>query len=204
MADFDLSKMQAIEAYKLLVSIVAPRPIGWISTISDSGVSNLAPFSFFNMLGNNPPIMGFSASINRDGKFKDTFLNAQQTKCFVHNVVTRDLCEKMNSTSENFPYGVSEFEKVGLTPIPSSKVKALRVKESPINLECEVTQIVSFGDQPGNGQLVLGRVLMIHINDESLLNERGLIQSEKLHLISRLGHSDYMDFGRVFSLDRKF
>lgn len=192
------------EIYKLLVGMIVPRPIGWISTVSESGIPNLAPYSFFNMVSSNPPIIGFSASITRDGRRKDSLINAEITKCFVHNVVTKNLAEKMNQTSQDFPYGVNEFEKVGLTALPSSRVKAVRVKEAAINLECEVRQIISFGDQPGNGQLVLGEVVAIHVNDESVLGPDGAVLSERLHAISRLGRADYLDFGKIFSLDRPY
>lgn len=194
--------MSPADAFKLLVGMIAPRPIGWISTISETGVSNLAPFSFFNMLGNNPPILGFSPAIGRDGKRKDTLINAEKTKCFVHNLVTQGLADLMNRTSESFPYGVSEFEKVGLTPLESKWIPAKRVKESPMNLECRVLQIVKLGDQPGNGQLVLGEVLAVHVNDESILDAQGLVDTQKLQLVSRLGRNDYMKFGEVFQLPR--
>lgn len=196
----DVSKMSPPEVFKLMLGFIGPRPIGWISTISESGLHNLAPFSFFNMLGNNPPVLAFSPAISREGKRKDSLLNVQQTKCFVHNVVTKDVADLMNRTSEEFPLGVSEFEKVGLTPLASTFVKAPRVKEAVINVECELNQIVSLGDKPGNGQVVFGNVLAIHINDDSVLDEKGLIDSKKLPLISRLGGNEYLDFIQTFRL----
>lgn len=192
--------MAPADVFKLMLGFIGPRPIGWISTISASGVPNLAPFSFFNMLGNNPAVLAFSPAIGRDGKRKDSLLNVQETKCFVHNVVTKDLAEVMNRSSEEFPRGVSEFEKVGLTASPSRMVKAPRVKEAVINVECELNQIVSLGDKPGNGQVIFGNVLAIHINDDSILDDKGLINSAKLPLISRLGKNEYLDFLKTFEL----
>ncbi len=187
----DVQNMPPADVFKLMLGFIGPRPIGWISTISNSGVPNLAPFSFFNMLGNNPACLAFSPAISRDGKIKDSLINVKETRCFVHNVVTRDIAEKMNQTSEEFAYGISEFEKVGLTALSSQFVKAPRVKEALINVECELNQIVSLGDKPGNGQIVLGNVVAIHINDESLLDEKGQILSQKLELVSRLGRNEY-------------
>jgi len=196
----EVSKMPPAEVFKLMLGFIGPRPIGWISTISKEGIFNLAPFSFFNMLGNNPPVLAFSPAISRDGKRKDSLINVQETKCFVHNVVTKDIAEVMNRTSEEFPRGVSEFEKVGLTSLPCKFIKAPRLKEAVINVECELNQIISLGDKPGNGQIVLGNVLAIHINDESVLDDKGLIDSKKLPLISRLGKNEYLDFLQTFEL----
>ncbi len=198
------SEMSPPEMFKLMLGLIGPRPIGWISTISSEGISNVAPFSFFNMVGNNPPVLMFSPALTRDLKRKDTLRNVEQTKCFVHNVVTRDVAEAMNKTSEDFPYNVSEFEKVGLTALPSTFVKAPRVGEAKINIECQLDQIVSLGDRAGNGQLVLGKVVAIHFNDEAFLDAKGLVDSEKLPLIARLGKSDYMDFGKVFSMEKQY
>lgn len=107
-------------------------------------------------------------------------------------------------TSTEYPYGVSEYEKVGLTPLPSTFVKAPRVKEALINVECKLIQVVSLGDKPGNGQIVLGEVVAIHINDESILDPKGLIDSSKLPVIARLGKSEYMDFGQVFEMEKAY
>lgn len=192
--------MSPAEVFKLMLGFIGPRPIGWISTISKEGVSNLAPFSFFNMLGNNPATLAFSPALSRDGKRKDSLVNAETTKCFVHNVVTKNIAEAMNKTSEELAYGVSEFEKVGLTALPSKFVAAPRVKEAAINVECKVSQIVSLGSKPGNGQVVFGEVVAIHINDDSILGADGLIDSSKLPLISRLGKNEYLDFIKTFEL----
>lgn len=196
----EIEKTAPADVFKLMLGFIGPRPIGWISTVDAKGTPNLAPFSFFNMVSNNPPILCFSPAINRDGRRKDSLLNVRETKCFVHNVVTRDLAEIMNRTSEEFPHGVNEFEKVGLTSISSQIVKAPRVKEAAINVECKLREIVDFGDKAGNGALVLGEVVAIHINREDVLDEQGLIDADKLPLISRLGRNQYLDFTQIFTL----
>lgn len=192
------------DIYRILIGCIGPRPIGWISTISKEGKFNLAPYSFFNMFSMNPAIIGFSAAIKRDMTHKDSLRNAKETQCFVHNVVTQDLIEPMNSSSEEFPHGVSEFEKVGLTPLASLKVKAPRVKEAALSLECQVTNIVSLGEAAGNGQLVLGEVVMIHIHRPEILADDHFIDSRKLELVSRIGRTDYMGFGEVITMKRPF
>ena len=199
---FDLKGSNPQEIYKLMTGLVGPRPIGWISTISKQEVPNLAPYSFFNLFSNNPPVLGFSAAVNRAGRRKDSLLNAEATGCFVHNIVTREIAEKMNQTSEEFPHGVNEFEKVGLTAIASQFVAAPRVKEAAASVECRLRQIISFGDLPGNGQLVLGEVVAIHIHDEQILDERNIVVSKRLPLIGRLGRTDYAEISNIFSLDR--
>jgi len=203
MAKFlDPKTMKPVEVFKLMLSFIVPRPIGWISTISQDGVSNLAPFSFFNMVSNNPAVLAFSPAISRDLKRKDSLENVKQTKGFVHNVMTRKIAERMVQTSYEYPSGVSEFEKVGFSSLPSKFVKAPRVKEALINVECELNQILSFGDKPGNGQLIFGNVVAIHINDESILAEDGCVRAESLSVVARMGRAEYMEFGNVITISR--
>ncbi len=198
----DPKESPVMDVYKLMVGLIGPRPIGWISTVSESGVLNLAPYSFFNLFSNNPPVLGFSASLSRTGRLKDSLLNAKATKCFVHNMVTRDIADRMNQTSEEFPSDISEFEKAGLTPLASTYVKAPRVAEAKASIECELIDVISLGDLPGNGQLVLGRVVAIHIHDTSILADDGFVSSEKLALIGRLGRMDYSEVDNVFCIER--
>ena len=142
-------------------SIIAPRPIGWISTISAEGVPNLAPYSFFNAFNYNPPIIGFS-SIG----VKDTLKNSRETKEFVWNLVTRPLADQMNLSSTEFDRNIDEFEAVMLQKLPSLFIRPLRVAASPVQFECRVTQIVqlrSFDEQPIETWLTLGEVVAIHI-----------------------------------------
>jgi len=204
MAKFiDCDSAEARDVYKLLISIVAPRPIGWISTVSENGVSNLAPFSFFNMMSMNPAVFAFSASLFSDLSKKDSLRNIEKTKCFVHNLVTEDLLLPMHRSAEELEYNQSEFAHVGLTPIPSHKISAPRVKEAKVNVECELLQIVSLGEKAGNGQVVFGKVLAIHINDESILSSSGDAEAEKIEYVSRLGRNNYLLGGRIQTESRK-
>jgi flavin reductase (DIM6/NTAB) family NADH-FMN oxidoreductase RutF len=198
----DCSKLSEREVYKLLISCIGPRPIGWISTYSHSGVANLAPYSFFNMLSMNPAILAFSAALKEDGAKKDSLRNAEASGAFIHNVVTQDLVEPMNQSSAEYASDLSEFDQIGLTAVPGNFVRAPRVKEAKISCECELIQVVSLGEKAGNGQLVLGRVVGIHVNDESLLTERGDFEASRLPLISRLGRLNYMGPGEIFSKPR--
>jgi flavin reductase (DIM6/NTAB) family NADH-FMN oxidoreductase RutF len=200
--EFVCSENDPREAYRLLIGIIGPRPIGWISTISKEGIPNLAPYSFFNMFSMNPPVLGFSAALNREAKDKDSLRNVRETECFVHHLVTEDLCEKMNQSSAEYPAGISEFEKVGLTPIPSDLVLAPRVLEAAISVECRLQQIVSLGNKPGNGQLALGEVLKIHFHRPDLLGPDQLLDETKVSYISRLGKTNYMKAGEIFSSPR--
>jgi flavin reductase (DIM6/NTAB) family NADH-FMN oxidoreductase RutF len=199
----DCETADAREIYKFLISVIAPRPIGWISSISESGVANLAPFSFFNMMSMNPPVFAFSASLFSDLSKKDTLLNIEKTKCFVHNLVTEDLLLPMHRSAEELDSDQSEFAHVGLTPIASHKVLAPRVKEAKVNMECELLQILSLGSKAGNGQVVFGRVIAIHINDESILSAAGDCDADKIAYVSRLGRNNYLLGGRIQSEIRK-
>lgn len=198
----DPSEVSFVDIYKLMIGLIGPRPIGWISTVSKEGKPNLAPYSFFNMVSNNPPILAYSPALSRDRKRKDSLVNAKETKCFVHNLVTPDLVKPMVQSSFEYERGESEFEKVGLTPIDSNKVKAPRVKEAAVNIECQLMQVISFGDQPTNGQLVLGEVVAIHINDESILAEDGFVKTDKLTLVGRLGRGDYTQTKDLLTIPR--
>lgn len=156
--------------YKLMIGSIVPRPIGWISTVDAAGRPNLAPFSFFNAAGANPPHVLFCPMVrDTDGQFKDTVQNVRATGEFVVNIFGEALAAQMNITSTEFPADVDEFQAAGLTPAPSLTVRPPRVAESPMHYECQVAQIVDLGDQPGAGSIVIGRVLHIHVADELLI-----------------------------------
>ncbi len=176
--------------YALLTSCVAPRPIAWVSTCSPEECPNLAPFSFFNAGGANPPSVVFSVSNTRDGRLKDTLRNVQTTGEFVINIAPYALAEQMNWTSYEYEHGVSEFEKVGLTPIPSQFVRPPRVAESPIQMECKLFQIISHGSGPVAANYVIGEVLCFHIA-EHLLKDGALVDDRVADFIGRLGESWY-------------
>lgn len=184
----DLSP-QKLQGY--LQSAVAPRPIAFASTISKRGKPNLAPFSFFNVFSSNPPILIFSpARRGRDNTIKHTLINAESTREVVINVVNFDIVQQMSLTSSEYADGVNEFSKSGLTQIPSDIVKPYRVKESPVQFECKVNEIISLGDQGGAGNLIICEVVKIHIN-EKILDKNGIIDPYKIDLVSRMGQNWY-------------
>jgi flavin reductase (DIM6/NTAB) family NADH-FMN oxidoreductase RutF len=174
-----------------LQSAVAPRPIAFASTISKSGMPNLSPFSFFNVFSSNPPILIFSPARRvRDNTIKHTLINADETRQVVINVVNYAIVNQASLSSTEYGDGVNEFIKSGLTQVPSDIVKPYRVKESPIQFECKVNEIISLGENGGAGNLVICEVLKIHI-DESVLDENGVIDQHKIDLVSRLGGNWY-------------
>ncbi|HEY4163024.1 MAG TPA: flavin reductase family protein [Dongiaceae bacterium] len=179
-------------AHDPLNSIVAPRPIGWISSLDAQGRRNLAPYSFFNLLSYVPPILGFSSTLR-----KDSLGNAEQTGEFVWNLVTRKLAQAMNATSASVPPGVDEFELAGLTPAPSLKVKPPRVAESPVAFECKVIEVIrlKYADgRPTNSWLTLGEAVAIHI-DKALI-ENGAYNTVLAEPIVRGGGpADYFTIG---------
>ena len=174
-----------------LQSAVAPRPSAFASTLSKSGKPNLSPFSFFNVFSSNPPILIFSPARRvRDNTVKHTLINAEDTKEVVINVVNFDMVQQTSLSSTEYAEGVNEFLKAGFTAIPSDIVKPYRVKESPVQFECRVNQIIPLGTQGGAGNLVICEVLKIHI-DEKILDENGAIDQAKIDLVSRLGANWY-------------
>lgn len=174
-------------SYKLLIGAVVPRPIAFVSTISEAGIFNLAPFSFFNALCGEPPIICFSAS-TRETK-KDTLVNVQATGEFVVNIVGEDIAEQMNLCSGEYPPEIDEFEVSGLTPVPSDLVRPPRVLESRFNMECKLRQIIEVSNLPYGGTLILGKVVRFHVDDAIVDNFR--IDPDQLRAIGRMGGTDY-------------
>lgn len=189
------------DLYKVLLSSVLPRPIAFVSTISSNGVLNLAPFSFANAVCANPPAVMFAPANLGDGTLKDTVKNLREVGEFVFNVVPHGLGEAMNETSYPFPPDVSEFEAVGLTPLPSRFVRPPRVAESPVQMECKLLQIVTIGNGPYAGNVCIGEVLCFHVASDVLKSD-GLVDAEKLDLIGRLGGLDYATTRERFSMPR--
>jgi flavin reductase (DIM6/NTAB) family NADH-FMN oxidoreductase RutF len=185
------SEMSPREAYALLISCVAPRPIAWVSTCAPDGSVNLAPFSFFNAGGANPVSVVFSCTNFRDGRPKDTLRNVHATGEFVVNIAPYWLAEQMNQTSFEYEYGVSEFEQVGLTRAPSLYVQPPRVAESPIAMECKLFQVVAHGAGPVAANYVIGEVLCFHIA-ETLLTPEGIVDNLVADYIGRMGESWYV------------
>jgi flavin reductase (DIM6/NTAB) family NADH-FMN oxidoreductase RutF len=175
------------DVYKLLIGSIVPRPIAFVSTISADGRRNLAPFSFFNAICGDPPIIGFSTSFREPRK--DTYLNVQATGEFVLNVVSEEIGSKMNLTAGEYPFGADEFEISGLTAAPSEVVRPPRVKESPVNMECKLVQIIDVSTRPNGGSLIMGEVVRFHVDDAIVENFR--IDPDKLRAIGRMGGNEY-------------
>ncbi len=187
--------------HRLYLSFVQPRPIAFASTIGPDGKPNLAPFSFYNMMSANPPVVVFCPAINRHGRKKDTLVNIEATREFVIAAVTEPIAERMNVCSTEFEHGVSEFEKSGLTPAPAKKVKAFLVKESPVNIECRLRQVVALGDGPAGGQAVFGDVVAVHVDDAVLAEGDLACDPAKLQAVGRMGGSLYARTTDRFSLE---
>ncbi len=180
----DPKKASLQEVHKLLLGGVSPRPIALVSTISENGVNNLSPFSFYNAFGANPPIVVFSpARRGRDGSTKDTLNNLQKIKECVVQAVSFDIVQQVSLASTEYDSGIDEFVKSGLTPIDSEIVQPKRVAESPFQMECKVQQIIALGEKNGSGNLVICEVVKIHF-DESILQD-GTIEPNLIQLVGR-------------------
>lgn len=184
-------ELTVAKMHHYLLGAIGPRPIAFASTIDKNGQANLAPFSFFNVFSANPPILIFSpARSGRTNTTKDTYNNVKTHPEVVINVVNFDIVEQMSLASSPYPAGESEFVKSGLTPIPSDLVKPFRVKESPVQFECKVNQVIELGTEGGAGNLIICEVVKFHI-DESYLDENQLIDQQKIDLVARMGGNWY-------------
>jgi flavin reductase (DIM6/NTAB) family NADH-FMN oxidoreductase RutF len=205
--DVRREEISSNEMHRILLTAVAPRPIGWISTVSREGKVNLAPFSYFNAICTNPPLLGFSPTL-RQGQdrevlgsgVKDTLGNVRETAEFVANVVTFPLVERMNITSGEYDSSVNEFELAKLTMSPSNMVKPPRVEESPVNFECKVYSILDFGTEETGGSFVIGEVVSVHLREEVLRS--GRIDAGALDLVARMGGRQYCHATDIFELTR--
>jgi flavin reductase (DIM6/NTAB) family NADH-FMN oxidoreductase RutF len=195
--DPQIAPQQSI--YKLLIGCVVPRPIAWVSSLSADGIPNLAPFSFFMAVCNDPPTLAFSSG-RRAGAKKDTVRNIEHTQDFVVNLVDDAHAEQMNLTSGEYAPEVDEFAVTGLTAAPSVKVKAPRVAEAPINMECRVVQILPVGHGPHT--LVLGEIVQFHIRDDLYNPDNGRIDMYKLHPVGRLAGELYSHVHDIFEMKR--
>jgi flavin reductase (DIM6/NTAB) family NADH-FMN oxidoreductase RutF len=191
MISIDPKSIATAKIQGYLQGSVGPRPIAFASTIDKNGIPNLSPFSFFNVFSANPPILVFSPARRiRDNSIKHTLINCEATGEVVINVVNFDMVQQTSLASTEYADGVDEFLKSGFTAIPSDVVKPFRVKESPVQFECKVSQIIPLGSEGGAGNLILCEVLRIHIN-EVVLDANGAIDQYKIDLVSRLGGSWY-------------
>ncbi|MFA7380139.1 MAG: flavin reductase family protein [Bacteroidia bacterium] len=185
-ADVSTAELQV-----LLQSAIAPRPICFASTIDKNGTPNLSPFSFFNMFSTNPPVFIFSPARRvRDNTIKHTLENVYEVPEVVINMVNYDLVQQCSLSSTEYDKGVDEFVKSGLTPLPSDLVKPFRVKESPVQLECKVNQVIELAQTPGAGNLIICELLRMHVNP-SVMDDRGRINQQKIDLVARLGGDWY-------------
>jgi flavin reductase (DIM6/NTAB) family NADH-FMN oxidoreductase RutF len=189
------------EIYKLATTFIQPRPIALVSTLSADGLPNLAPFSFYNMVSANPPVVMFAPSLRRDGSGKDSLNNVEATGEFVVATVNEAIVERMNRCAFEYPPDVDEFGKSGLTPRPAKLVKPSLVSEAPANIECRLVEIKRFGDEPGAGSVVFGRIIAVHVDDGVLADDR-LVDPAKLKSVGRMGRSTYARTTENFDLPR--
>jgi len=193
--EIDPERLDRRAAYKLMISVIVPRPVAFVSSIAADGRSNLAPFSFFNGISSHPPILMIAVG-NRKKVPKDTWRNIEATGEFVVNVVVPELVDAMILSSRDFPPEVSEFAESGLTPVPSRVVRPPRIAESPVNLECRLEKLV----EVEGTALILGRVVLYHVRDD--LFEGGRVDPRKLRPVARLGDDFYAWLGEVFERPR--
>jgi len=187
----DFSSLTPREAYAYLSAAVAPRPICFASTVAADGTINLSPYSFFNVVSGDPPMMVFAPQLSgRDGSSKDTLDNVLAVPEVVINVVNHALVEQMSLTSTAYPADVNEFVKAGLTQVPSDVIKPPRVGESPVAFECIVDRVIALGDGPMAGNMVLARAVRVHVREEYLTE--GKLDPTLLDLVGRMGGSDYV------------
>ncbi|WP_020602507.1 flavin reductase family protein [Spirosoma spitsbergense] len=183
--------LQPAEFYRYMIGTIGPRPIAFASTIDASGQVNLSPFSFFNVFGYNPPTLVFAPTINRHGHQKHTLLNVKEVGEVVINIVNYAMVEQMSLASAEFDRGVNEFEKVGFTAVPSTKIRPPRVAESPAAYECIVKQVIPTGtNSPGSSHLIICEVVMAHFHD-AIFDETGLVNPHQIDLIGRMGADWY-------------
>ena len=203
--EIDPQRLSPTASYKLLIGCIVPRPIAWVSTVGLDGVHNLAPFSFFMGVCGDPPTLAFSVgprSTTAPGtaRVKDTVRNLEAAGDFVVNVVDDALARQMNLTSGEYPPEVDEFAVAGLTPAPSARVRAPRVLEAPISLECRLTQILPVGRGPNS--LVLGEIVYFQVRDDLYDASTGRIDMQRLHPVGRLAGELYTHVHGLFEMKR--
>ncbi len=192
MLTFNPQEISVQRLHQLLLGSIGPRPIAFASTMNAAGQANLAPFSFFNVFSANPPILIFSpARSGRTNETKDTYKNVKELPEVVINVVNFDIVHQMSLASSPYSPGISEFEKAGLTAIPSETIKPFRVAEAPVQFECRVNEVKELGNEGGAGNLIICEVLRMHVR-EDLIDEKGLIDQHKIDLVSRMGGDWYV------------
>jgi flavin reductase (DIM6/NTAB) family NADH-FMN oxidoreductase RutF len=198
---FDFAEIPTSECYKLLVSTVTPRPIAWVVSLNAQGRVNAAPFSFFNALCGDPPVVGIGIGSHNPSTPKDSRANIRDTREFVVNLVSEETAEAMNITAIDFDPGVNELEHAGLNPLPSIRIRPPRIAESPVAFECELLQMIDLNPE---NSIVLGRVLAMHVRDDAVIDARKhYIDTPKLKLIGRMhGSGWYARTSDLFDMKR--
>jgi flavin reductase (DIM6/NTAB) family NADH-FMN oxidoreductase RutF len=194
--DIDPAALPPRDAYRLMISCIIPRPIAFVTTLSRAGVTNLAPFSFFNGVSSDPPVVSIAVATKRDGSKKDTWRNIEETGEYVINVVVPELMDAVIIGAREMPHDVSELDVAGIPTLPSTKVKPPRLAGSPINLECTLLKIVEV-EETG---LILGRVVMVHAKDEVV--EGGRVDPRRLTFVGRMGDDLYCRVTDLFERKR--
>ncbi|MEG7364144.1 flavin reductase family protein [Pseudomonas citronellolis] len=197
----DFSTLAPADAYRWLASTVTPRPIAWVSTLSAQGQGNLAPFSFFQVISDEPPTLMVNTSIRDDGSVKDTLRNVRETGQLVIHLVSAAQAETMNATAATLPHGVSEIEQAGIATLPSVRVAPPQVAGAAVAFECELAQIQPYPADKPSCYLIFARVLLAHIDDAVLRDERH-VDPAKLDLVGRLGGTHYSFTRDTFSMIR--
>lgn len=182
--DLELSSLSALERYKLIIGLVIPRPIGWVSTWSENGVANCAPFSFFNAISEDPPLCILSFNLRSDGALKHTLKNIRRTGEYVVNLADESTANAMHASAREIPESESEFTANGLTPVPAIKVKHPRIGEAAASFECKVERRIAFGPER---ELVIGEILLVHAR-EGIIDPR----------TKRVSEDNYRPIGRLF------
>jgi flavin reductase (DIM6/NTAB) family NADH-FMN oxidoreductase RutF len=196
----DPKNHQPDDIYKVMIGSITPRPIAFVSTISKEGIYNLAPYSFFTGIGANPPVIGFSPVINREGRSRDSKINAEETGQFVVNIVSEKIVHEMNQTAVDVPSDVDEFRLSGLTPTASKSVTPPRVKEAQVSMECKVLEVIEVSKKTLGGTLVLGEVLLFHVADKIIDDFK--IDPEQLRTVGRMGGNSYTRTSERFDIER--
>ncbi len=201
MQTLDPRSMDLNSVYKCMTGSIIPRPVAFVTTVSDNGTINAAPFSYFNAVASAPPTVIISITFRSDGTKKDSLLNIERTGEFVVNTVGEWMLGPMNYCAAEYPYGVSEVEKVGLTTTPSEVVMPPRIAESPVHLECRVQQLVQVGSaSPGGATVVFGEIVRFHVFKKAY--EEGRLDAQLLRPVGRMAGGQYSLLGAIKTLDR--
>jgi flavin reductase (DIM6/NTAB) family NADH-FMN oxidoreductase RutF len=202
MMEINPRELNRKDAHELFMSAILPRPIAFVSTVGEDGVLNLAAFSCFTVIGLDPALVCFYAGLKRDRVKKDTVINIEFSRDFVVNIVDESLAKAMNQASAEYPSDVDEFKEVGLTPAKSELIRAPRVAESPVSMECTLKEILESGEAAAGGHIIIGEVVRVHVKDELWAGDQ--IDLSKLKPIGRLGGDLYCRITDIFEMERPY